>query len=117
MSSIVGYIVLFISVAFLLMRVVTNRVYKSRYEDNLESELEVNMEIKSRLSRMLALFGMTITSGMAFIGLLVLFFSFTDEARLTGRFMDDLFPLITNIIIIVVGILGTIGIISLYKRI
>ncbi len=117
MSPILGYIVLLILVASLLIRVVINSVYASRYKDNLDSELEVKREIKRRLLRMLALFGMTITSGMAFIGLMVMFLSITNEARLTGRFMDDVFPIIVNVVLIIVGFLGTIGIIHLYKRI
>jgi hypothetical protein len=117
MSPILGYIVLLILIALLLIRVVINRVYKSRYEENLDSEHEVNREIKTRLLRMLALFGMTITSGMAFIGLLIMFSSITDEARLTGNFMDDVFPIIVNIVLIIVGIFGTIGVVHLYKKI
>ncbi len=117
MSPINGYIVLFVLISLLLIRVVINRVYKSRYKEDLDSGEEVNREIKKRLLRYLALFGITITSGMAFIGLLTLFFSFSNEARLTGNSMDDVFPYIITAILIIFGIVGTIGIIKVYKKI
>ena len=116
MDLISGLVVFLILVSLILIRVVINRTNKSRYKDNLVSEDEVNQEIRSRLLRYLALFGMTITSGMAFIGLLILFLSFTNEARLTGNFMDDVFPLILSAIVVIVGIFGTIGIVRIYKK-
>jgi ABC-type Fe3+ transport system permease subunit len=117
MDLTVGLVLLFISVLVILIRLVVRRSNKSRYKDNLVSDDELNQEIRSRLLRYLALFGMTITSGLAFIGLLLLFFSFTNEARVTGDFMYDVFPSILMVIGIIGGILGTIGIVRLYKKI
>ncbi len=117
MDLISGLVVFFILVLLIFIRVVIRRTNESRYKDNLVSDDELNQEIRSRLLRYLALFGMTITSGISFIGILVLFLSFTNEARLTGNFMDDVFPIILSAIGIIVGIFGTIGIVRLYKKI
>jgi len=117
MELIIGLVLLFISVLVIFIRVVIRRSNESRYEDNLVSDDELDQEIRSRLFRYLALFGMTITKGIAFIGILVLFFSLTNESRLSGNFMDDVFPSILSGIGIIVGILGTIGIVRLYKEI
>jgi hypothetical protein len=116
MDLIGGLVVFFVLVSFIFIRTVINRTNKSRYKDNLVSDDAVNQEIKSRLLRYLALFGMTITSGMAFIGLLTLVFLFTTEARITGNFMDDVFPFVLSFIGIIVGILGTIGIVRIYRK-
>ena len=116
MSPTVGYIAFFIAVAFLLVRVVIDRVNKTRYEQDLDSDQKVNQAINIRLSRALVFFGITITSGMAFIGILVLYFSLTTEARSAGNFMADTFPIIINVAIIIIGVIGTIAIINYYKR-
>ena len=117
MDLTIGLVVFLISVLVIFIRVVIRRSTEARYKDNLVSDDELNQEIRSRLLRYLALFGMTITSGIAFIGLLLLFFSFTNEARVTGNFMEDVFPSILIGIGVIVGILGTIGIVRLYKKI
>jgi hypothetical protein len=117
MDLISGLVVFFLLVSLILIRVVIRRTNESRYKDNLVSDDEVNQEIRNRLLRYLALFGITITSGKAFIGTLVLFFSFTNEASLTGNLTDDVLPIILSTIGIIVGIFGTIGIVRLYKKI
>jgi len=117
MDLTIGLVLFFIAVLVIFIRVVIRRTNESRYKDNLVSGDELNQEIRSKLLRYLALFGMTITSGIAFIGLLLLFFSFTNEARVTGNFMEDVFPSILIGIGVIVGILGTIGIVRLYKKI
>ena len=116
MSPTVGYIAFSVAVAFLLVRVVINRVNKTRYTQDLDNDQKVNQAIKIRLSRALVFFFFFITSGMAFIGLLVLYFSITTEARSTGSFMADTFPIVINVVIIIIGVLGTIGIINYYNR-
>ena len=117
MELIVPLVLIFIAVLVMFIRLVVRRSNESRYKDNLVSDDDLNQEIRNRLLRYLALFGMTITSGIAFIGILVLFFSFSTEARLTDNLMDDAFPSILIGIGIIVGILGTIGIVRLYKKI
>jgi ABC-type Fe3+ transport system permease subunit len=117
MELIVPLILIFIAVLVMFIRLVVRRSNESRYRDNLVSDDDLNLETRKRLLRYLALFGLTITSGIAFIGILVLFFSFTTEARMTGNFMDDFFPSILSGIGVVVGVLGTIGIVRLYKKI
>ena len=117
MDLTIGLVLFFIAVLVIFIRVVIRRSNEARYKDNLVSDDKLNQEIRSRLLRYLALFGMTITSGIAFIGLLLLFFSFTNEARVTSDFMDDVFPSILIVIGVIVGILGTIGIVRLYKKI
>jgi hypothetical protein len=117
MNLTIGSIVFFIAVLVIFVRVVIRRSNESRYKDNLESDDELNQEINKRLLRYLALFGMTITSGIAFISLLILYSSFTNQARVTGNFMEDIFSSILLGIGIIGGILGTIGIVRLYKKI
>jgi hypothetical protein len=116
MPQTIGYIVFFIAVAFILVRFVLNRVNKSRYEEDLDNEQKVNQAINTRLSRSLVFIGITITSGMAFIGIVVLYFSITSEARTTGKFMADIFPIIVIVAVIIIGVLGTIGIINYYNK-
>jgi hypothetical protein len=116
MDLIAGLVVFSVLVLLLLIRTVVNRTNRSRYEEDLVAEEEVDQAIRSRLLRYLALFGMTITSGIAFIGLLTLFFSFTTEAQSSGNFMDDVFPLILSAVAVVVGILGTTGIVGAFKK-
>src|SRR3989304_3396083 len=116
MELIGGLVLLFVLVSLMLVRVVGKRTHQSRHIDNLDTEDELNQEIRTRLSRYLALFGLRFTSGMAFAGIVILFLMFTNEARLTGNPMDDLLPLILISIGIVAGILGTIGIVRIYRR-
>ena len=117
MDLTIGFVLFFISLLVIFIRVVIRRSNDSRYKDNLVSDDELNQEIRSRLLRYLALFGMTITSGIAFLGILLLFFSYSNEARVSGNFMDDVFPSILTVIVVIVGIIGTIGIVRLYKKI
>ena len=117
MDLTIGLVVFFISVLVIFIRVVIRRSTEARYKDNLVSNDEYNQEINKRLLRYLALFGMTITTGLGFISILILFFSITNEARVTGIFMEDVFPSILIGIGVLVGILGTIGIVRLYKKI
>jgi len=116
MELIGGLVLLFILVSLMLIRVVVRRTHQSRYIDDLDTDDELNQKLRSRLSRYLALFGITITSGMAFAGIVVLSLTLTNEPRLTGNPVDDVLPVILISFGILAGILGTVGIVRIYKR-
>ena len=116
MDLIGGLVLFFILVLLILIRVVVSRKYQSRHRDDLVTDHELNKELRSRLLRYLALFGLTITSALAFGGILILTLTFTNEARLSGKSMDDSLPIILIAIATVAGILGTLAIVRVYKR-
>jgi hypothetical protein len=110
-------IVVLVLVLLLFVREVIARVNKNRFIEGLNEEEDVNNEIKKRLLKYLVLFGLTITSGMSFIGTLLLISSFTYISKSSGQSFSDFLLYIIVVIIIILGILGTVGLIKLYKKI
>ena len=117
MISISHLILIFILISLILFVVVIIQVNKLKYIGIIRSDNEVHQEIKNRLIRLIILFGLTITSGMIFIGLLVLFLTPLDENMLIKEGSQNyILAFIIVIIVVILGVVGTVGLVIMYNR-